>query len=52
MVLRFNVTLLLLEKLRLGSQGEQVWIHNPYRIVCIRFIGNHGMFDAIDAQSI
>ena len=29
MMLSFNVTLLLLEKLRHGSQGEQVWIHNP-----------------------
>ena len=29
-----------------------VWINYPYRIVYIRFIGNHRMYDAIDAQSI
>ena len=29
-----------------------VWINYPYRVVYIRFIGNHRMYDAIDAQSI
>ena len=29
-----------------------VWIHYPYRVVYIRFIGMHRMYDAIDAQSI
>lgn len=29
-----------------------VWINYPYRIVYIRFIGTHRMYDAIDAQSI
>ena len=48
----FNVTPLFLKILRHGVQGEQVWIHYPYRIVYIRFIGNHSMYDAIDTQSI
>ena len=29
-----------------------VWINYPYRVVYIRFIGTHRMYDAIDAQSI
>ena len=29
-----------------------VWINYPYRVVYIRFIGTHKMYDAIDAQSI
>ena len=29
-----------------------VWINYPYRIVYIRFIGNHRMYDAIDAQTV
>jgi mRNA interferase HigB len=29
-----------------------VWINYPYRVVCIRFIGTHRQYDAIDAQSI
>ena len=29
-----------------------VWINYPYRVVYIRFIGSHRMYDAIDAQSI
>ena len=29
-----------------------VWINYPYRVVCIRFIGTHRMYDAIDAQTI
>ena len=29
-----------------------VWINYPYRVVCIRFIGTHRRYDAIDAQSI
>jgi mRNA interferase HigB len=28
------------------------WINYPYRVVYIRFIGTHGQYDAIDAQSI
>ncbi|MCY3852043.1 MAG: type II toxin-antitoxin system HigB family toxin [Gammaproteobacteria bacterium] len=28
-----------------------VWINYPYRVVYIRFIGTHKMYDAIDAQS-
>ena len=29
-----------------------VWINYPYRVVYIRFIGTHRMYNAIDAQSI
>ena len=29
-----------------------VWINYPYRVVYIRFIGTHGQYDEIDAQSI
>ena len=29
-----------------------VWINYPYRVVYIRFIGSHRMYDAIDAQKI
>ena len=29
-----------------------VWINYPYRVVYIRFIGTHRMYDAIDAQTI
>ncbi|MXY67900.1 MAG: type II toxin-antitoxin system HigB family toxin [Acidobacteriia bacterium] len=29
-----------------------VWINYPYRVVYIRFIRTHRMYDAIDAQSI
>ena len=29
-----------------------VWINYPYRVVNIRFIGTHRMYDAIDAQTI
>jgi len=29
-----------------------VWINHPYRTVCVRFIGTHGQYDDIDAQSI
>ena len=29
-----------------------VWINYPYRVVYIRFIGTHRMYDAIDAQSV
>lgn len=29
-----------------------VWVNYPYRVVYIRFIGTHKMYDAIDAQSI
>ena len=28
------------------------WINYPYRVVCIRFIGTHRMYDAIDAHTI
>ena len=28
------------------------WINYPYRVVYIRFIGTHRMYDAIDAQTI
>ena len=29
-----------------------VWINYPYRVVYVRFIGNHRDYDAIDAQTI
>jgi mRNA interferase HigB len=29
-----------------------VWINYPYRVVYIRFVGTHGQYDAIDAQTI
>lgn len=29
-----------------------VWINYPYRVVYIRFIGTHGQYDGIDAQTI
>ena len=29
-----------------------VWINYPYRVVYVRFIGSHRMYDAIDAQTI
>ncbi len=29
-----------------------VWINYPYRVVYIRFIGAHGQYDRIDAQTI
>ena len=29
-----------------------VWIDYPYRVVYVRFIGSHRMYDAIDAQTI
>ncbi len=29
-----------------------VWINYSYRVVYIRFIGNHESYDKIDAQSI
>lgn len=29
-----------------------VWINYPYRVVYVRFIGSHQMYDAIDAQII
>ena len=51
-VLHFNITLKFLEILRHDALGEQVWIHYPYRVVYIRFIGSHRMYDAIDSQSI
>lgn len=28
-----------------------VWINYPYRVVYIRFIGTHRMYDTIDAQT-
>lgn len=29
-----------------------VWINYPYRVVYIRFVGTHRMYDAIEAQTI
>lgn len=29
-----------------------VWINYPYRVVYIRFIGSHGQYDRIDAQTV
>ena len=29
-----------------------VWINDAYRVVYIRFVGSHRMYDALDAQSI
>ena len=29
-----------------------VWINFPYRVVYIRFIGNHRQYDEIDAQTV
>jgi mRNA interferase HigB len=29
-----------------------VWINYPYRIIYVRFIGNHAQYDRIDAQTI
>jgi len=29
-----------------------VWINYSYRVIYIRFIGSHGQYDAIDAQTI
>lgn len=29
-----------------------VWINYAYRVVYIRFIGSHGQYDTIDAQTI
>ncbi|MDE0146234.1 MAG: type II toxin-antitoxin system HigB family toxin [Nitrospira sp.] len=29
-----------------------VWINYPYRVVYIRFVGTHRMYNAIDAQTI
>ena len=29
-----------------------VWINYPYRVAYIRFIGTHGQYDQIDAQTI
>ncbi|MBW2113179.1 MAG: type II toxin-antitoxin system HigB family toxin [Deltaproteobacteria bacterium] len=29
-----------------------VWINYPYRVVYIRFIGTHGQYDRIDAQTV
>jgi mRNA interferase HigB len=29
-----------------------VWINYSYRVIYIRFIGTHGQYDAIDAQTI
>ena len=51
-MLHFNITLKFLEILRYDALGEQVWINYPYRVVYIRFIGSHRMYDAIDSQSI
>lgn len=28
------------------------WINYPYRIVCIRFVGTHAEYDAIDVQEV
>ena len=29
-----------------------VWINYPYRVVYVRFIGSHRMYDVIDARTI
>ena len=29
-----------------------VWINYPYRVVYIRFIGTHRMYDSVDVQTI
>lgn len=29
-----------------------VWINYPYRVVYIRFVGTHGQYDVIDAQTV
>ncbi len=29
-----------------------VWINYPYRVVYVRFIGNHAQYNKIDAQTI
>lgn len=29
-----------------------VWINYPYRVVYVRFIGSHRMYDAINSQTI
>jgi mRNA interferase HigB len=29
-----------------------VWINYPYRVVYIRFVGTHGQYDRINAQTI
>ena len=29
-----------------------VWINYPYRVVYVRFIGTHGQYDQIDAQTV
>ncbi|MCX7360586.1 MAG: type II toxin-antitoxin system HigB family toxin [Alphaproteobacteria bacterium] len=29
-----------------------VWINYPYRVVYIRFVGTHGQYDSIDAQTV
>ena len=29
-----------------------VWVNYPYRVAYVRFIGTHGQYDRIDAQTI